>query len=106
MYSAPSAEFRFSAAIDGSLIQSWRRFTASSWRFVTSALIGARSSAARIENGTAKAATTAKTRQRVLLIKDISHKGHKGSQRILRHWSRPASRPGRFALQAVSIPAA
>jgi len=32
MRSAPSAEFRFSAAIDGSAIQSWSRLTASSCR--------------------------------------------------------------------------
>jgi len=41
MYSAPSFELRFSAAIDGSAIQSCRRLSDSSWRLPISALIAA-----------------------------------------------------------------
>src|SRR4051794_23705395 len=68
MYSAPSAEFKFSAAIDGSLIQSCKRFTASSWRFVTSCLIAPRSSAALTENAVASATMRIKARRIFVLI--------------------------------------
>ena len=47
MRSAPAAEFKLSAAIDGSAIQSWSRFTASSWRAAISFFTSANSSAAR-----------------------------------------------------------
>src|SRR5438046_2529803 len=78
MYSAPSAELRFSAAIDGSLIQSCNRFTASSWRFVTSALIGPRSSAALAENEVASATKTTSGKRWYVLIEYLSRR----SQRI------------------------
>src|ERR1051326_2460069 len=96
MYSAPSAELRFSAAIEGSFIQSCNRFTDSSCRFVTSALIGARSSAAWAENAVPSAMTIINERRWYVLIEYLSpvtqplqaqrrgraFKGHKGSHGI------------------------
>src|ERR1044072_1708018 len=81
MYSAPSAELRFSAAIDGSLIQSCNRFTASSWRFVTSCLIGPGSSAALTETTVANA--TSKARMRRVFIAYLSQRSQRSTTKIL-----------------------
>src|ERR1043166_8229748 len=83
MYSAPSAEFRFSAAIDGSLIQSCNRFTASSWRFAISALIGPRSSAARAEMAVAKTRRITSGRRWCVLIEYLSRRSQRFTKDFL-----------------------
>src|SRR5690349_18106985 len=57
--SQPSSMPRFSAAIDGCLIHSWRRATASSWRFSICSKMGVRSDWGAPRRGQASAAAAA-----------------------------------------------
>src|SRR6266480_727876 len=68
MYSAPSGYPRFSAAIETCAIQSCNRFTASSCRFVISALISAWSFVAEMQCP-ASTSTVRKTKNFVLILK-------------------------------------